>query len=294
MGDNGSESKTREDDPKSPPSVSLKEFLESVPPSQLRHVTDALKRDGKGDNWLCIPELELHCDACGGVRVFRSESGNLPYVGQRGVVDDVFSRYLCSNCRSERKHYSVAVILTNTIPEADLYKYGEYPPFGQPTPTRLLRLLGDQRELFLKGRRCEFQGLGIGAFSYYRRVVEHQKASIFDEIIKAAKRLNAAKESLEALAAARDETQFSKSVALVKDAIPPALLVHGHNPLTLLHSALSEGLHDRTDEHCLELAQEIRVVLADLAERISLALKDHAELTAAVTRLLTRERKQEN
>jgi hypothetical protein len=64
------------------------------------------------------------------------------------------------------------------------------------------------------------------------------------------------------------------------------LIVNGHNPLTLLHSAVSEGLHEHTDEECLELATTIRVVLTDLAERIGLALKDQTELNAAVTKLM--------
>jgi hypothetical protein len=60
------------------------------------------------------------------------------------------------------------------------------------------------------------------------------------------------------------------------------------NPLTLLHSALSEGLHAQTDEECLEIATSIRVVMADFAERMGQALKDEAELTSAVSRLLNK------
>jgi hypothetical protein len=70
------------------------------------------------------------------------------------------------------------------------------------------------------------------------------------------------------LTAAKNETQFTRAVEVVKHGIPQALLVNGHNPLTLLHKALSEGLHAQTDEECLELATAIRVVLADLVERL--------------------------
>jgi len=71
------------------------------------------------------------------------------------------------------------------------------------------------------------------------------------------------------------------------DARPPACeLSNGNNPLTLLHAALSEGLHAETDAQCLELAKSIRVVLADLVERMANTLKDEAELNAAVSRLL--------
>lgn len=89
--------------------------------------------------------------------------------------------------------------------------------------------------------------------------------------------------------AAAKETQLSKAIEENKDGIPSALLIDNqHNPLTLLHSALSEGNHPDTDAECLEVARDIRLVLTDLAERLSQALKEHAELNNAVTRLLTR------
>lgn len=103
---------------------------------------------------------------------------------------------------------------------------------------------------------------------------------------KVSEKLTAPREVLEDLRAAREETQFSKAVASIKHGIPQVLLINGHNPLTLLHGALSEGLHAQTDEECLELAISIRVVMSELAENLSQALKDEAELNVAVTRLL--------
>lgn len=34
-------------------------------------------------------------------------------------------------------------------------KLGERPPYGQPTPPRLIKLIGPDRDIFLKGRNCE-------------------------------------------------------------------------------------------------------------------------------------------
>jgi len=93
---------------------------------------------------------------------------------------------------------------------------------------------------------------------------------------------------LRRLAGAEKETQFSKAIEAIKDGIPEVLRIGPHNPLTLLHSALSEGLHEHTDKECLEIAQEIRLVLTELAERLSQALKEEAELQTAVSRLLNR------
>jgi len=171
-------------------------------------------------------------------------------------------------------------------------KLGENPPFGPPTPSRVFKLIGEEyRELFLQGRRSENKGLGIGAYAYYRRIVEHQKGRIIDEIRKVAEKLGASPETLKAFQDARTETQFSTAIEKIKTAIPQSLLIDGHNPLTLLHNALREGLHELTDEECLTLARSIRVVLIELAERISTALKEEAELKSAVSQLLNRKTK---
>ena len=84
------------------------------------------------------------------------------------------------------------------------------------------------------------------------------------------------------LRAAQQEIQFNKSMKSVKDAIPAALLINGQNPITLLHSALSVGLHTESDEICLQFAHAARLVLIELADRLGQALKDEAELNNAV------------
>jgi phage baseplate assembly protein W len=42
-----------------------------------------------------------------------------------------------------------------------------------------------------------------------------------------------------------------------------------------------------TDEHCLRLAQSIRTILVDLAERASEALKDNKEIKTALSVLIS-------
>jgi hypothetical protein len=170
-------------------------------------------------------------------------------------------------------------------------KYGEVPEFGPPTPARVIALIGPDRDMFLQGRRAENQGFGIGAFAYYRRVVENQKGRIIHEIAKASDKLGASEEMMDELARVEKEKQFSKAIDQIKAGIPAALLIDEQNPLTLLHTALSQGIHSDTDNECLEIAQEIRLVLTELAERISQALKEEKELKDAVCRLMARNRK---
>jgi hypothetical protein len=277
-------------------SIPLAQFLESVSPGQVRKVTAQMAttaiEQGRAVRFrFSLPEIQLHCpsDACNGERFFRAdEDGNeLTIRGPNWNFEYV--KYKCANCQKQEKTFSLAIMIQALDQQqpiaAHCYKFGELPAYGPPTPSRLISLLGPGRELFLKGRRCEIQGLGIGAFVYYRRVVEDQKSRILAEIIKVAQTISAPQETIAALQAAQAEHQFSKAMDDVKDAIPQRLLINGQNPLSLLHAALSRGLHNHTDETCLELATDIRVILAELAELLSHALKDERELREAVGRL---------
>ena len=86
---------------------------------------------------------------------------------------------------------------------------------------------------------------------------------------------------------ARKETQFSKAVKMVKDAIPKELLLTGgHNPLTLVHRALSMGIHELDDSRCLAHAIHVRNVLAALAQQIESLLREDSVLNKSVAELL--------
>lgn len=265
---------------------SFANFLESTPPNRVSNISDVSKYDQYTNN-LQTPKIQLHCpsDDCNGSQFFRCTSGSGASLGLDYKF--LYITYKCSNCQEHSKTFSLAVrIDEDENPTGEAYKFGELPTFGPPTPPRLIKLIGPDRDVFLKGRRCENQGLGIGAFIYYRRVVENQKNRILDEIIKVSKKLNAPTEKIEALTNAISETQFSTALNMAKDAIPESLLINGHSPLKLLHSALSDGVHAKSDEHCLEIASSVRIVLAELSDRLSQALKDEAELSKALSTLM--------
>lgn len=268
------------------------EFLETIPPNQVCKISDLVftLQDGTTP-WFILrrSQLALHCtdDKCNGVRFFRcvdSDKYDLPTDGFR----DMYIRYVCSNCRNTTKTFSVSAQMEADRKTGLVLKYGEFPPFGPPTPARLIKLVGPDREVFLKGRRCENQGLGIGAAIYYRRVVEHQKNRILEEIKKVSEKIGAKPATIALLDKAISETRFSSAMEIAKDALPESLLINGHNPLSLLHSALSEGVHEMSDEDCLEQAESIRVVLGELSERLGQALKDEAELVRALDKLINR------
>jgi len=234
---------------------------------------------------LDLPNIKLHCknSDCGGMMIFACRQEVT--VSDTGRIDRFI--YTCNNCRTSYKVYCLYLQCSSQNGAVQAYKIGESPSFGPPTPRRVLRGLGDYKDLFLKGRQAENQGLGVGAFAYYRQVLEKQWEELLESIIKVAEKTHETPTMIETLRSAKSKRQFSSAVETVKDAIPSSLLIDGHhNPLKLLHAPLSEGIHGKTDAECLDIAHHIRVVLIHFSERLSDALANQDELNESVKALL--------
>ena len=183
----------------------IAEFFESTPPNQLIHISDlsAWKRSQYGATWneMRTPEIQLHCnhDQCNGTRFFRCVSGREKHL-KSDDYEFFYVTYRCSNCQRVEKIFSLAAkVATDAEPQGECYKFGELPTYGPPVSPKLIKLIGPDRDEFLKGRRCENQGLGVGAFIYYRRVVENQKNRILGEIIKVSEKIGASADKIEKL-----------------------------------------------------------------------------------------------
>lgn len=233
-----------------------------------------------------LPEIYLYCgnERCAGVRLFETKNSISVPVDKH---INTFVHYRCKNCDTSLKTYAVRFERSGDgDTRSVLTKYGERPRFGPRTPARLITLVGSEREMFLKGQRCEAQGMGIAAFSYYRRVIESKRNEIFSNIISVAKVMGESDTLVAELESAKKEQQFSKAVATIKHALPQAIMIRGQNPLLLLHSALSEGLHAQDDNECLELAHSVRLVLGEFVERVASALANDRDIGDAVNRLM--------
>ncbi|MCW8336472.1 hypothetical protein, partial [Vibrio paucivorans] len=99
--------------------------------------------------------------------------------------------FRCKNCEQTIKTFYIRFEVgefegnspTNETPVI-IQKVGEYPRFGKQTPNQVSKLIGRERDHFFKGSISENMGMGIGAFSYYRRVIDARKDNLFDRIIK--------------------------------------------------------------------------------------------------------------
>jgi len=274
--------------PKKESEIAMQTFLEDVPPNEERIISGIA--DYEFGDWKFVkPDITLFCSdpLCNhGQEFMCMESEHLLVSENR----DFLLHYQCRNCRHTTKTFAIRLVKflggSSGVGNGRLVKMGEEPAFGPPLPARLQRLVQSDRDFLMKGFQSEIKGLGIGAFAYYRRVVEDGKDRLIDEIIKVCKKTPGADKLISGLEEAKKQVQFKKAVEQIADAIPEALLISGHNPLTLLHQALSKSLDLDSDEECLEAAHDIRVLLGVFAERLSQLLKEDAEVTKAVSKLM--------
>ena len=262
-----------------------KVFLETTPPNTSLKIPDLVTYDSLSliaSQSFNSPPIQLHCERDDGPRRFEPLDKNvgIPFISKKGFN---FITYQCRDCRSAFRTFAVLLIRSNKT-DVEVMKLGEYPPFSAPISSRIQKLLSElDLDLYRKGVRAEAQGLGIGAATYFRRVVDGQWQHLVTKIRDAAERLG---EDLGVYDDALKEKQFSKAVEILKGAIPAKLLlVGGENPLTLLYEPLSKQLHKLTDEECLREAADIRIVLTALLENIADVLKNQEELHEAAKRL---------
>ncbi len=266
-----------------------KDFLESTPAyveRRFEHLIQDLAPNSPGYTaGIFSPRIQLYCEIDDGVRWFDPTEPNVRCVERV----DRFITYKCRDCGRWSKRFALILIpdIASDPKVLAAMKLGEYPPFGSHLAKRLKDLLSEtDLELYRKGLRTEREGHGIGAAAYFRRVVDNQWKALVKKLRDAAAKLGTAPEKLKVFDEALAQPQFSNAVDMLKDAIPPKLLIlDGRNPLTLLYKPLSVQIHELSDEQCLQQAADIRVVLNETFDNISRVLRDDETLKAAVTRL---------
>jgi hypothetical protein len=228
--------------------------------------------------------IHMDCEVCGSPQTFLMANQYLE--GQASADEDVYGatchlRYVCSACRRGTRHFYV------TFGPAGEWvtKIGQSPPWSISLSRPLERALGTSSDVYRKGLISESQGYGIGAFAYYRRVVEESIDQLLDDIESLVPGPERARYN-EALAKTKETKVADEKIQLVKDLLPLILRPEGMNPLGVLHDALSGGLHAGTDDECLTLAAEVRSVLDFLVEQVAAAKSASKSFTEGMRKLL--------
>ena len=261
-----------------------RELLEKYPLYRKKSVTLPVSRY----DWP-RPAINAHCPICGSAQTFNCET-DLQQTAKGGISAMSLARggeilwtpgirltYECASCRKGMRHYLILVEQDSvpigefgplkTMAPAVIAKIGQYPPIDISGDPAISSLLGSDADYFKKGLICESQGYGIGAFVYYRRIVERLIDGLLEEIGYLVAE-DAQAEYSEALARVRQSHVAAEKIEVVAPLLPPVLRPGDANPLTLLHSALSKGVHSLSDDECLDRAAVVRDTLTYLVHQV--------------------------
>ncbi len=210
---------------------------------------------------------------------------NLTYPNQSVMNCTIYFIYFCTDCISNHEFTVVEYLILFECKHLGatgyIMKIGQNPAPSIDIPPGLQKYLGEYEETFKRGAINENQGYGIGAFAYYRRIIENIIDALLDDIAELFTSDKKKNEYLDKLTEVRKSKDHSRQIAVVKELVPDELQRSG-NPLAILHASLSVGLHELTEDECLELAAATRQALVILNRHIQLARSEKTELSGAV------------
>jgi hypothetical protein len=159
----------------------------------------------------------------------------------------------------------------------------------RPRFLKAAKALGTHLNDFKKGKINESQGYGIGAFAYYRRIVEVLINDLLHDMVICISNEDDQHEFRRRLEKVKNDIRADVRIEAVKDLVPAILRPENINPLSVLHSALSEELCAHSDEECLEYAADVRESLTFLIEQVQ-RTKENAKTYVASIRALQEKR----
>ncbi|MDP4010099.1 MAG: hypothetical protein Q8P53_03940 [Candidatus Shapirobacteria bacterium] len=251
------------------------------------------------------PAINLECPICKSIQTFNMvneyfDDSDLKKKYNSPAFVSFQLNYFCSCCKAFHYEFFVDFGVTRKIDKDKneiwtngwVRKIGQKPEWSIEIDSQVQKFINEENILlFKKGLICESQSYGIGAYSYYRRIVE----SIIDDLLKEIEELipdgDEKKEYLIAFEKTKKEIIAANKISLVKDLIPKVLLIDDVNPLAVLYSAVSDGLHNRTDEECLNIAETIRECLSFLIIQIYSSKNSKKQFTDRIKTLLKKKTK---
>lgn len=286
-----------------------KEFLEKAPLYKKYPAAEALSIDqrtiggvysghGSVDRigyTIAQPAINFICPICKSVQTYRMvDKYDTFYYNS---IDEIFhALYICNACGYDRRDFYIKFSKiekniekdgkTKTETITQMEKVGQYPAWSIELDKNLSEVLGSHADFYKKGLVCESQSYGIGAYAYFRRITEE----VIDKLLDSISGLIEGDENRAAYKIALEKTKQTRitqeKIDLVKDLIPVSLKPDNMNPLGVLHSALSEGLHAGSDAECMDKAEIIRQSLVFLVNRIVRLGDDNKEFTDGMKKLL--------
>jgi hypothetical protein len=137
-------------------------------------------------------------------------------------------------------------------------KIGQTPPPEISVPAELNSRLGASARYYKNALICRQYNYGIAAMAYLRRVVDEHTDNMIDIMAELLKTHSVAPEEVAKLLEAKKAAQYKDKLQIASELIPDAVKPAGVNPFGQLYKFTSIGLHNKTDEECIKIFDDLR------------------------------------
>jgi hypothetical protein len=208
--------------------------------------------------------------------IIREHSDQLPYTfdSQTRKLDfKVHVQGVCQSCKA-RIDFLIRAISDKEWDRREeglnitIQKIGQFPSYEIGLNTTLKKYLNEEDQYnYKKALVCLSISYGIGAYAYLRRVIENEIKRIIKDIAElefdGVEFVRTAYENFKV------DFQMSKIIEVINKHLPISLKELGDNPVRLLYEQLSGGIHEFTDEQCIEKAHSIDILLNYVIKKIN-------------------------
>ncbi|WP_307531049.1 hypothetical protein [Pedobacter sp. W3I1] len=187
----------------------------------------------------------------------------------------------CRSCKSYQVDFLLHIYSDNPIPvrhsnivnksssdRANIYieKLGG-PPLKIKVDKAIEKYLDrESGSWYYKAKKSLVDKLGIGAFAYLRRIIEKELNSIVEDVSK----LEGADPKLKEIVSKHVNSKNAHRVYDdIYDYLPRSLQVLEENPFKILYKQTSQGLHNLSENDCLERAQQLIIIFEFVIKKIS-------------------------
>ncbi len=230
--------------------------------------------------------MAFDCDNCGKETTWTGETR------QSDFPSGEVLRFICHLCRQKEV---IFVILRGYVQSASgqgwdhiIEKIGQSPAPSIAISRPLAKHLGTTADLYKKALICRNQGYGIAAVAYMRRIVEDKTDELIDIVADQARERGLTEKDVEGILTAKKEQTYSGKLKVAGEVIPASLRPGGANPFGTLFGLLSDGLHDRTEEECVGIADEIREVFEYVFENLRTQIEDEKRFRERMSKLMSK------
>jgi hypothetical protein len=235
------------------------------------------------------PLLHLYCASCKNKQYWRSSldisNGMALLYRFSGIYEHI--TYVCRNCEAASVKYFLFV-KASTL-GGELMKVGQWPPQSrEPDPVVTATWSKDDLGLFREAMTLRNSSMGIGALAYLRRVIENRMNDVLDLIDGTITRLapKSEQELHAQLAMIKNSRRFADKLDFARDHLPKELTPRGApNPVGFLYELVSEGLHAKSDEECIDIFDSCRTAFEYVVKKLSEAERKDNEYVQAVQTL---------